>query len=48
MAHAVMNFGHASVVITANVLVHSAVAGSFQLSTTPPMPKGLPSFIAIA
>jgi hypothetical protein len=35
----------ASVVITANVRIHSPEAGSFQFSHSPPRPKGLPSFM---
>jgi len=38
----------ASVVITANVLIHSPEAGSFQFSQMPAIPNGLPSFMAIA
>jgi hypothetical protein len=38
----------ASVVITANVRIHSPEAGSFQFSHKPPMPNGRPSFMAIA
>src|SRR4051812_10806554 len=38
----------ASVVIIANVRIHSPEAGSFQFSQMPPTPKGRPSFMAIA
>src|SRR5262245_4991804 len=38
----------ASAVITAKVRIHSLGAGSFQFSQRPPIPNGLPSFIAIA
>ena len=38
----------ASVVMTANVLIHSPDAGSFQFSHMPAIPKGEPSFMAMA
>jgi hypothetical protein len=38
----------ASVVMIANVRIHSPEAGCFQFSQMPAMPNGLPSFVAIA
>jgi hypothetical protein len=45
--HSIMDLGHQSfpsVVITANVLIHSPDAGSFQFSHRPAMPNGEPTF----
>src|SRR6476646_238454 len=38
----------ASVVMIANVRIHSPAIGSFQFSQRPPRPNGRPSFMAIA
>ena len=38
----------ASVLMIANVRIHSPVVGSFQFSHRPPVPKWLPSFTAMA
>jgi hypothetical protein len=38
----------AAVVMIAKVLIHSPDVGSFQFSHMPPMPNGVPSFIAMA
>jgi hypothetical protein len=38
----------ASLVMIANVLIHSPDAGSFQFTHMPPIPNGAPSFIAMA
>jgi hypothetical protein len=38
----------ASVVMIAKVRIHSPEVGSFQFYHCPPMPNGLPSFMAMA